>query len=966
MQTTRRIAPLLLTLFMLSGIALAQEDQFGNLAERQRTSTLLGGTGMFNTFSTRTLYKGEFNFAAFWNRFNRDPGGLRIDQTPFNFTIGLTNRWELWVDWVAWQKTTANNPLLLSGYQYNAVRLFGDPVQILGPPGGGNGNAAFFPGTGVDSGILPALGRFGTPAGLNGVSTLSPGGAGGPLVSGLGPAIVTSQANFYNDLPFFGVVDFLGFDGLGRPVLGPRDSANGSGDVYVGTKYNLIDANQHWFSMALAGYVKIPISQDDSARARGRTSGEYEYGPTLILGQETSGHRVRFYENVGYIHTGDIRKGGVKVLDLRDKVLLNAGASFALNKYIEFLAEVAGTVYVGGGTPSLQRTNPLDLNLGLRFYLRDGSIAFGGGYRYALNAASRRTLSVLECVTVVKTHDDKDPHSYGKDPHAYGGTPPPPPPPVIECKPREVEFGRGERNGFVGFFSIGTRTGCPPPPVPSCLLEASPSLVTRGDRVNLSVKPSTLGYAGSKVTYKYRWEVKDGQGRPVALNGNGDSIQVPTGSLPCGTYSVRTTVTVTAENVDHPSGCVTTGESDCTTSFEVTEPPCPAITCSITSSASTVTEGDRVALRAVIAGAGRSTCTWTTTGGRLSATTGTEVTLNTTGVTGPVTVRARVTNDTRRCDEPCLGSNCSTTITVQRIPPPPARPEVIKPCGPIYFPFNSARVNNEHKACLDEVAVALQQDPRAALVIDGHRDSSERVGISLTRANNARDYLISEKGVDQARVTVRNFGDTCPQERGDSQLNRRVEMWVLPEGATIADVDRVKRCRAGSTPREINDELPAAGEPSRPPRRRPEPIGALEEPENRYLSNNKPAAAVVTQSVQQLGPAGLVRGVGARMQDGTLRVVIDTDGLAQFKDFTLAGPTRIVIDLTGVRSVSGSKTIPVGSGLVERVRVGEPAAGAVRIVIDVKVLTRYRVIRDGSSLIIIIGDESAAAGSGSR
>ena len=116
--------------------------------------------------------------------------------------------------------------------------------------------------------------------------------------------------------------------------------------------------------------------------------------------------------------------------------------------------------------------------------------------------------------------------------------------------------------------------------------------------------------------------------------------------------------------------------------------------------------------------------------------------------------------------------------------------------------------------------------------------------------------------------------------------------------------------------------------------------------------------------MQQLGPASLVRGVGIRLQDGTLRVVIDTNGSAQFKDFTLAGPSRIVIDLTGVRSASGSRTIPVGTGLVERVRVGEPAPGAVRIVIDVKVLTRYRVIRDESSLIVVIGDDSATAGPG--
>src|SRR5215510_8978652 len=105
----------LLLLFALHVGVRAQGHQ--SLAESQRTSTVLGGTGLFNTFSTRTLYKGEFNFALFWNRFNRDPGDLVIDQAPFNFTVGLTNRWEAWVDWVTWQRVRSDNPFLLSGYQ---------------------------------------------------------------------------------------------------------------------------------------------------------------------------------------------------------------------------------------------------------------------------------------------------------------------------------------------------------------------------------------------------------------------------------------------------------------------------------------------------------------------------------------------------------------------------------------------------------------------------------------------------------------------------------------------------------------------------------------------------------------------------------------------------------------------------------------------------------------------------------
>jgi len=143
----------------------------------------------------------------------------------------------------------------------------------------------------------------------------------------------------------------------------------------------------------------------------------------------------------------------------------------------------------------------------------------------------------------------------------------------------------------------------------------------------------------------------------------------------------------------------------------------------------------------------------------------------------------------------------------------------VSPCGPIFFPYESARINNEHKACLDEIALRLQQDPRSSLVIDGHRDSKERVGLSLTRANNARDYLVNEKGVDAARITIRNYGDTCPHESGDPALNRRVEFWLLPDGAVISGIDPLKKCAAGSSPQVITNEEPAPSTEPKPKRR---------------------------------------------------------------------------------------------------------------------------------------------------
>jgi hypothetical protein len=97
------------------------------------------------------------------------------------------------------------------------------------------------------------------------------------------------------------------------------------------------------------------------------------------------------------------------------------------------------------------------------------------------------------------------------------------------------------------------------------------------------------------------------------------------------------------------------------------------------------------------------------------------------------------------------------------------------------------------------------------------------------------------------------------------------------------------------------------------------------------------------------------------MANGALRITVDSDGAAQFKDFTLTTPARIVVDITGVRSSLGSKIIPAAGGLVDRIRVGEPVAGTVRVVVDVRTLTRYRVMREGASLIIIVGEEGVAA-----
>jgi len=92
-------------------------------------------------------------------------------------------------------------------------------------------------------------------------------------------------------------------------------------------------------------------------------------------------------------------------------------------------------------------------------------------------------------------------------------------------------------------------------------------------------------------------------------------------------------------------------------------------------------------------------------------------------------------------------------------------------------------LSNVDKACLDDVAQKLTSDPRAHVVVIGHSDSHETAkGVDQKRGDAVRDYLVKERSIDLARVTVRASGSTKPVG-ADAAGNRRVEIWFVPEGA---------------------------------------------------------------------------------------------------------------------------------------------------------------------------------------
>ena len=159
-------------------------------------------------------------------------------------------------------------------------------------------------------------------------------------------------------------------------------------------------------------------------------------------------------------------------------------------------------------------------------------------------------------------------------------------------------------------------------------------------------------------------------------------------------------------------------------------------------------------------------------------------------------------------------ANTNLTIVAPIIPPPP---KTIAECT-ISFSTDKrrpTRVDNEAKACLDKVALDLKQQADAKAVVVGEQSSDEaaitakeqkralknkRAKVELfaaQRAVNAKDYLVTEQGIDASRISVAT-GTT------DGQT---VENYLVPSGATFSnDV-------TGTTPVDETAVKPQARKP---------------------------------------------------------------------------------------------------------------------------------------------------------
>ncbi len=312
----------------------------------------------------------------------------------------------------------------------------------------------------------------------------------------------------------------------------------------------------------------------------------------------------------------------------------------------------------------------------------------------------------------------------------------------------------------------------PPPPV-TYACTASPASVFPGDPVTITGTASNLN---PKKTPAYTWTGANG----VKVTGDNSTGNVDTHDLQPGTYTVT----------GHVSEGMKAGQfADCTSTFTVKQFEPPTLSCS--ANPTTVNPGDS----ATITSQGVSpqnrplTYTYSASAGTVNGT-GNTATLATTGApAGSITVTCNVADDKGQT------ATATTSVNVQAPPPPPA-PKTQTLCS-ITFGRDKkrpARVDNEAKACLDDVALNLQRSADATAVVVGEADPSEKMAAKLAaqRAVNTKDYLVKEKGIDASRIKVST----------GTQGNKEVEDYLVPAGANF-DTDI-----PGTTP--VNESSVAA------------------------------------------------------------------------------------------------------------------------------------------------------------
>jgi hypothetical protein len=321
-------------------------------------------------------------------------------------------------------------------------------------------------------------------------------------------------------------------------------------------------------------------------------------------------------------------------------------------------------------------------------------------------------------------------------------------------------------------YHIGSFT--PPPPV-TLACSVSPATIFPGDPVTVT---ATAGEVQPKFSVVYSWSGVPG------LKGDGTTASLDsatTGALTAGTYTVKGEV---KEGKLGKEGLKPGETADCSATLTVKAYESPTISCS--ASPSNINPGDKSTITASgVSPQNRPlTYSYSAASGTIAGT-GASAAFDSTGSpTGPVAITCNVSDDKNQT----ATAGTTVTITAPYVAPIPHTQAL---CS-ISFDKDTrrpTRVDNEAKACLDQVALDLGNHADAKVVVVGEATAAEKTpkkgrhakveDFAAQRAVNTKEYLVTEKGIDASRISV-TTGSTDGQTTED---------YLVPTGATfVSDV----------------------------------------------------------------------------------------------------------------------------------------------------------------------------------
>jgi type IV pilus assembly protein PilQ len=113
--------------------------------------------------------------------------------------------------------------------------------------------------------------------------------------------------------------------------------------------------------------------------------------------------------------------------------------------------------------------------------------------------------------------------------------------------------------------------------------------------------------------------------------------------------------------------------------------------------------------------------------------------------------------------------------------------------------------------------------------------------------------------------------------------------------------------------------------------------------------------ALAVKSAASLPRARTVREIDARTSGDAVEVRITGDGALKYKAFRLDNPSRLVIDLDGVKNGVSKNSVTVDDDVVKRVRVAQFQPTVARVVIDLAHKADYSIDTDGDQLRVAFG-----------